>query len=108
MSKPGSEAGAATPQRHERAPRLRESRHDAQLADDMLTVDVGGMPDGAYLVVPLAELVEQFRIAFSDTDVKGGKHRPQRAMARLLLVMQDLGYVHRPDHRGHIVARGGE
>lgn len=103
MSKPGSEAGAAASQRHERAPILRESRHDPQLTDLALTIDVGGTPDDAYLVVPLVELVHQFGQAFLDTDVKGGKHRPQRAMARLLLVMQDLGYVHRPDEKGRIV-----
>lgn len=102
MSKPTSETGATG---HQRAPVLRESRHDPQLSDELLTVDVGGAPDDAYLVVPLRELVDQFTLAFSDTDVKGGKHRPQRAMARLLLVMNDLGYVHQADEQGRIVAR---
>ena len=107
MSRPGSEQGAAANPRHERAPRLRESKHDPQLSDAMLTVDLGGrMDEGAYLVVPLSELVTQFVLAFSDTDVKGGKHRPQRALARMLMVMNDLGHVHHPDADGRIVHRG--
>ena len=101
MSKPTSETGASG---HQRAPVLRESRYDPQVTDELLTVDVGGTADDSYLVVPLRELVDQFALAFTDTDVKGGRHRPQRAMARLLLVMNDLGYVHRPDDHGRIVA----
>lgn len=104
MSRPGSELGADQ-RRHQRAPVLREGKHDPQLSDQPLTVDVGGTPGDAYLVVPLSELVDQFTLAFSDTDVKGGKHRPQRAIARLLMVMSDLGYVHHPDDQGRIVAR---
>lgn len=104
MSRPGSELGADQ-RGHQRAPVLREGKHDPQLSDQPLTIDVGGTPGDAYLVVRLDELLDQFTLAFSDTDVKGGRHRPQRAMARLLLVMNDLGKVHHPDAQGRIVAR---
>lgn len=80
--------------------RTEEQEPESALLDALLQ----DSDPGSYVVIPIGALVTQVMIAFRETNARGGKHRPARAMVRLALNLRELGWVHDlrafPEDRG--------